>query len=283
MKCIFVSDLHGKKERYRLLQMALRKHRPDAVFLGGDLLPSFVRSKDKVRNFLYESLLNPLQEVRTEFEKKLRCFVIMGNDDPRIFEDIFEKFDEKGLIHYVNQRCVNFRTLNVCGYSFVPPTPFDLKDWEKYDVSRFTDVGALSPEKGTRTVKVEENEIEFATIKKDLNELKKLSNPQKTIYMFHAPPYETLLDRADLDGEEIDHAPLDVHVGSIAIKNFIQNEQPYLTLHGHVHETIDLTGEWKCVIDGSFCFSGVTSGKGLAVVVFDTENLDSAHREILTL
>lgn len=263
--------------------MALRKHRPDAVFLGGDLLPSFVRSKDKVRNFLYESLLNPLQEVRTEFEKKLRCFVIMGNDDPRIFEDIFEKFDEKGLIDYVNQRCVNFRTLNVCGYSFVPPTPFDLKDWEKYDVSRFTDVGALSPEKGTRTVKVEENEIEFATIKKDLNELKKLSKPQKTIYMFHAPPYETELDRADLDGEEIDHAPLDVHVGSIAIKNFIQQEQPFLTLHGHVHETVDITGKWMCKIGDTPSFTGVTSGEGLTVVKFDTENLEEASREVLRL
>ena len=38
---------------------------------------------------------------------------------------------------------------------------------------------------------------------------------------------------------------LDVHVGSIAVKRFIEERQPLLTLHGHVHEAARLTGEWK--------------------------------------
>ena len=33
----------------------------------------------------------------------------------------------------------------------------------------------------------------------------------------------------------IDYAPLDVHVGSIAVRRFIESRAPYLTLHGHVH------------------------------------------------
>lgn len=247
------------------------------------MLPGFIRSDDRVRNFLSEHLIKPLERVRNELNKEIRCFVIMGNDDPRIFEKIISGYDDQEKITYVNQRCVEFGDLNVCGYSFISPTPFQLKDWEKYDVSRFIDVGAVSPEKGTRTVEVKKNVKKYDTIKKDLDTLKGKSQPDKTIYLFHSPPYETDLDRADLDGKEIDHVPMDVHVGSIAIKKFIQNEQPLLTLHGHVHETIDITGKWMCKIGDTPCFTGVNSGEGLAVVVFDTENLEDASREVLKL
>jgi len=40
--------------------------------------------------------------------------------------------------------------------------------------------------------------------------------------VLHSPPYDTGLDRAALDGRSVDHAPLDVHVGSIAIRRFIE-------------------------------------------------------------
>ena len=56
----------------------------------------------------------------------------------------------------------------VYGYSFVPPTPFQLKDWERYDVSRFVDPGCVSPEEGMRTIPVSDQEQRFTTIQKDL-------------------------------------------------------------------------------------------------------------------
>jgi len=34
----------------------------------------------------------------------------------------------------------------------VPPTPFLLKDWEKYDVSAYVDPGCVSPEEGYHRV-----------------------------------------------------------------------------------------------------------------------------------
>ena len=39
-----------------------------------------------------------------------------------------------------------------------------------------------------------------------------------------------------------------LQVGSIAVKRFIEDRQPLLTLHGHVHEAAQLTGEWKIQI-----------------------------------
>lgn len=259
----------------------LDKIDPDALFLGGDLLPSFIRDKNRVKDFLSNNLIKPIQNIREESDKEMRCFVIMGNDDPRVFEDILNGFDEKGHIDYVNQKCADFKGYNICGYSFIPPTPFHLKDWEKYDVSRFIDVGVVAPEEGTRTVKINKNEITYSTIEKDIVDIKRASDPKNTIYLFHAPPYDTDLDRADLDGKEVDHVPLDVHVGSIAIRNFIKKEQPFLTLHGHVHETVELTGNWRCSIGDTYSFTGVTSGDGLALVIFDTENLKDARRTVV--
>ena len=37
--CFFVSDLHGKTDRYEKLASLILQERPAAVFMGGDLLP----------------------------------------------------------------------------------------------------------------------------------------------------------------------------------------------------------------------------------------------------
>jgi len=281
LRGIFVSDLHGKENRYEKLIQVIREEEPDAVFIGGDILPGFIRSKKKVKRFLDEFLFNPLSEIREDSDLDIRCFIIMGNDDPRKFEQILLEADEKGNVDYINQRCVTYGGIDICGYSFVPPTPFQLKDWEKYDVSRFTDIGAVSPENGTRTVDVPENKIRHSTIKDDLDELAGRTGSDKTIYLFHAPPYETDLDRADLDGKKVQHVEMDVHVGSIAIKRFIEEKQPLLTLHGHVHETVELTGKWKDMIGETLCITGVHSGEELALIRFDTDDLIGASREII--
>jgi len=34
-------------------------------------------------------------------------------------------------------------------------------------------------------------------------------------------------------------------VGSIAVRRFIEERQPLLTLHGHIHESARLTGDWR--------------------------------------
>jgi Icc-related predicted phosphoesterase len=89
-----------------------------------------------------------------------------------------------------------------------------------------------------------------------------------------------VLDYADLDGEMVDHAPVDVHIGSIAIQRFIEHYQPFLTLHGHVHETVRLTGQWREKKGTTYCFTAAHDGPELAVVRFDTNDLDSATRKL---
>ena len=126
----------------------------------------------------------------------------------------------------------------------MPPTPFRLKDWERYDVSRFVDPGCIPPTEGVRTMDTGED-IEYCTIMQDLQELAGDDDLENAIFLFHSPPYQTMLDRAALDGMMVDHVPLDLHVGSIAIRRFIEERQPLITLHGHIHESTRLTGSWR--------------------------------------
>jgi len=278
--CIFVSDLHGNKERYNKLFKTIEKEKPDGVFLGGDLLPGGYGINIDIDNFLQEILLTKISRLK-KARVKTRFFIILGNDDPRIYENILKDAEKDNLIEYVHNHTVSFNNLFVMGYSYIPPTPFQLKDWEKYDVSRYVDVGALSPEKGIRTIEISKDKIRYETIAEDLNKLSKNASFEKTIFLFHSPPYNSNLDRADLDGKMVDHAPIDVHVGSIAIQRFIKKNQPLLTLHGHVHESARITGFWKEKFGNTYSFNAAYDGTELALVRFRTDDLENATRVLI--
>lgn len=283
LNCIFVSDLHGKIKCYESLFKIILKEKPDAVFLGGDLLPNqFVLNSD-MDKFIDNKVFSNIKRIKKDAGKNIKFFVILGNDDPRAYEHFFESADKKGLIDYVHNKTVEYEKLYVSGYAYVPPTPFQLKDWERYDVSRYADVGAISPEKGKRTVDVPIDEIKYTTIAEDLEHLSKNSPVDKTIFLFHSPPYNSFLDKADLHGKMVDLAPLDVHVGSIAIQRFIDKKQPFLTLHGHVHESARLTGRWKERFGKTFSFTAAHDGPELALIRFDTDDLKNATRELIAV
>ena len=164
---------------------------------------------------------------------------------------------------------------------YIPPSPFLLKDWERYDVSRYFDPGCISPEEGNRTVNVSLDEQRYSTIKKDLEMLAGSDDLGRAIFLFHTPPHGTKLDRAGLDGKYIEGVPLDPHVGSIAVRQFIESRQPLVTLHGHVHESARLSGSWQDKIGRTFMFSGAHDGPELALVRFDLENPAAAIRQLL--
>jgi Icc-related predicted phosphoesterase len=284
--CFFTSDLHGSKDRYQKLFRSIREERPDAVFLGGDILPS-AGLRSSVPDFDHEDfiggyLLNKLNELREELGvKSPRIFVILGNDDGRFAEAAMLDAAARGVWEYIHQRRALFEDYPVFGYSYVPPTPFLLKDWEKYDVSRHVDPGCVSPEEGIRTFPVRSGYVKYSTIKKDLEDLVAGESLEKAIFLFHAPPYKSRLDRAALDGKMIDHVPLDVNVGSIAIERFIRARQPLLTLHGHVHESSRLSGSWRDRIGRTHMFTAAHDGPELALIRFDPHDLEAATRELI--
>ncbi|MGD8393983.1 MAG: hypothetical protein PVF43_00760 [Candidatus Eiseniibacteriota bacterium] len=287
-RCLFASDLHGQVELYRKLLDAIRAERPAAVFLGGDLLPTLLEMTGATGltvdpgNFVHGFLGQALDALRQELGPAYpRIFVIMGNDDPRTEESSFLDLAASGLWTYVQDRVVPLGRYRVHGYAYVPPTPFQLKDWERYDVSRYVDPGCVSPEAGQRSVPEAAHVTRYATIQADLDSLAGDASQDNAVYLFHSPPYRTRLDRAALDGRLIDHVPVDVHVGSIAIARFIDARQPLVTLHGHVHESARLTGSWRDRRGRTELFSAAHDGPELALIRFTLEDLPAASRDLL--
>ena len=208
--------------------------------------------------------------------------LIMGNDDPRYFEQSLIDGGRDGLWTYIHNRRIQFGSFDIFGYNYVPPTPFMMKDWERYDVSRYTDIGCVSPEEGRRSVAVDQHEQKWTTIKDDLEQLTEGRELGSSVFLFHAPPYGTNLDVGDLGGRVIDHVPVDEHLGSIAVARFIEERQPMLTLHGHVHESARLSGEWIQKIGKTVCINGASEGDELVLCRIPLENPENTERLIIS-
>jgi Icc-related predicted phosphoesterase len=278
---LFVTDLHGQTDRYDRLFAVMTLERPDALFIGGDLLPhcKVLGSADE---FLPDYLLPRFRTARQALGVDYpQIFLILGNDDPRFHEESFRAGSARGLWHYAHAQKLAMGSSSVYGYACVPPTPFLLKDWERYDVSRYIPPGCVSPEEGFRTVEAEESQTKWGTIQRDLALLVDDSPVDNAIFLFHTPPYETSLDRAGLEGRVYEHVPIDVHVGSIAVRRFIEERQPLLTLHGHVHESARLSGEWKIRLGKTVCINGAHDGPELSLVRFDPASPWAATKELL--
>jgi len=101
-------------------------------------------------------------------------------------------------------------------------------------------------------------------------------NSAKTIYVFHTPPDNTNLD-------QVIHGFSKAHVGSMAVRKFIEQSQPYITLHGHIHETVIVSGSFKDQIGKSICLApgNYSKGSDIAVIVLNLYDPQSAKRLIL--
>ena len=69
-----------------------------------------------------------------------------------------------------------------------------------------------------------------------------VQDPSRAIFNLHVPPYDTGLDSASEIAEDLTLVytggqPHDVPVGSSAVRQIIEEYQPLLSLHGHIHES----------------------------------------------
>ncbi len=279
MRVYFVSDLHGKQDRYNKLAEKTAEEPPDVLMLGGDLLPNYFQMEPA--DFAESFLLPILFDLKLQLKKRFPdIYFIFGNDDPASALTLFEEPPVSGLMKNLNMSVIENSGIELGGYAYIPPTPFLLKDWEKYDVSRYVPRGALSPEEGIRTVEVAANIVKYTTIADDLEILQeKIQNKSSSIMLFHAPPCDTNLDK--MTGRDINGNLQVTSVGSLAIRKFIEKYKPAVTLHGHIHESAAISGSWKDKIGSTFCFSAGHDGEELALVSFDTDDPASAERLLL--
>jgi Icc-related predicted phosphoesterase len=81
----------------------------------------------------------------------------------------------------------------------------------------------------------------------------------------HSPPFGTRLDL--IQGGE--------SAGSRSIKNFIDKNQPLLTLHGHIHESPEISHTYYDRIGNTLSINpGQFISKKIHAVTFELENIE---------
>ena len=105
--------------------------------------------------------------------------------------------------------------------------------------------------------------------------------PDHLVLGLHAPPYDTSLDVAPkIDWETLTVQGQDTaHVGSKAVREVIEEVQPLLSLHGHIHESRAAVriGRTLAVNPGSSYVEGLLSG-----VVIELDGKSKVKRYRLT-
>ncbi len=276
MKFVYATDLHGNHESYRGLFRIAEKEHVQNVIIGGDMMPNrfAVISNNSIfsSSYMYESVFRlengnnlvdhgyipirvsrhldvrgaravtssiPMDEFRSfQVEaanelvknviniasKSFELFVMPGNDDVK---EVLQILTESGA-HQMHGRCIQAGDTTITGYSFIKPSPFPLKDWEKT-----------------------EDEI--------YHDLKKLARGfgENVILSTHSPPYMTDLDM--LHNDE--------HVGSTAVRKFIEQYTPSISLHGHIHDSPESSGRIMTEIGTTKAFNPGSSDSKLRALL----------------
>jgi Icc-related predicted phosphoesterase len=241
---VYTADLHGDLDFYRAAGRAAIERRADALILGGDLCPgtpsaSALRLPVDQPEFLLNQL-SPLLDEWKQSRPALRVFAIPGNDDCQTVLPVLEELELNGLIENLHQEVRTLGAYNLLGLSFVPPTPFALKDFERRDSAQDSRQESESyrcvfgTPGGFRVIEDFSMYLDsLPTIEEELRRLP-VRVPARTIAVVHSPPINTHCDVL-FDG---------THVGSRALRHWIEQEQPLLTLHGHIHESPKMSGSF---------------------------------------
>lgn len=117
-------------------------------------------------------------------------------------------------------------------------------DTDDYVFQRQLGTGLLSTQEGFQEIKDwPAYARSLPTLHDELTSLVRPQNMNKTIYVIHMPPARLGLDKC-YSG---------VEVGSRAVYDFIKKNQPLLTLHGHIHESPQMTGKWFAKLGKTIC------------------------------
>jgi uncharacterized protein len=269
MKCGFASDLHGSQALYRELFERTRSESLELVILGGDLLPRkghHAASLAIQKEFAAGEFSGFAGRIR-ECTGRPLC-VITGNDDWAGALPLIRAMESEGLVRVLDGRVFSpDGKTHLFGYSFVPPTPFLLKDFERRDLSADPPPDGLHRIYVTRDGRVQESDERayfegLPSIEDDLNAPPFLGLPRPSVAVMHGPPYGTSLDRL-YDGRS---------AGSRAVRAFLLREQPLLSLHGHIHESPAVSGAYAEWIGETLSVNPGQSGDRVSGVLFDLSN-----------
>lgn len=252
MTILYVTDLHGDKNKYeKIFNIAVSKD-IKVIINGGDMLPKQSNRHIDQPIFINDYLKDYFKRLR---EYDIKYLAMLGNDDllsvDKLFDEVCNEFSN---VYNIAQNKVKINNYEFIGMNYILDHPFGCKDRvvmeDNYIFQRQLLPYALISNDTDYTIIP--NWIEYAIkhlpkMCDILNELPKPDNHLDTIYITHIAP-------AGLKLGQLLYQNLDI--GSVDIYNFFKEKQPLLTLHGHIHEAPDTkTGKWMNAIGKTTCIN----------------------------
>jgi Icc-related predicted phosphoesterase len=263
VKILFTSDVHGSDIVFRKFLNAGLIYEVDALIIGGDIagkalhpiidlgggkyehndevvtdLDSVIKSirsrgeyytivsKEEYEEMIHNKALRDEHFKRAMIdvikgwdkiaaeklkERRIPIYVNLGNDDP---EYLFDALRETEHLRPTEGEVIDIKGHEMISFGYVNPTPWN------------------TPRE------LPEDEL-YKRLKAEAD---KVSNVEKAIFNIHAPPINTNLDNAPLLDNDLKPVVkggmiVYVHVGSVAVRKVIEEYQPLIGLHGHIHES----------------------------------------------
>lgn len=266
MRIAFTSDLHGREILYTQIDSLLRIEPADLLILGGDLWPDGDEAQPATQlQYVRDVFLPTIQRWRAQ-HPQLQVACIAGNHDWRGNVEALQAVAASERPVFLDGAAAwNFGGMAFIGFSHTPPTPHWLKDYERLDCEgdSVPDFPGWATNDGTGTVHRVTAQDHFKglpTLEAELNRI--VSPPAPWILVCHSPPYGGRLDRLP----SVDHP-----VGSRAVAQFIAARRPVCALHGHIHESPEITGYFHDEVNGVACINPGQVGDRLHAVLFDPQ------------
>tara|TARA_X000001036_G_scaffold437980_1_gene484644 strand:- start:667 stop:1701 length:1035 start_codon:yes stop_codon:yes gene_type:complete len=275
-KLSFTSDVHGNTRMLRdFFSYSLNELNCDYVILGGDLGPrgegigdketveyhygEMMKQKrwfeeqfcDLVETFFpASSIENKKEETK---KKKQKLFLVLGNSDWQINECVLKRrFHTNDSVKvcsglgdvFVEDECIEFFFTAIVSVSNHRKKDFERKDIDAENVPEKNQNGFVSRFGNEKKFEVDRYLVNdactrptfaetLANLQPKMVPASASSSPLLTkVWVNHGPPFDTIGDLTHRNER----------VGSKALRSFIAEHQPDITLHGHIHESVLLHG-----------------------------------------
>lgn len=295
-RIFFVTDIHGSESCFRKFLKATEVYKPNALMLCGDItgkfiIPimeqangtfrahflgsNFILKKEEeilslekrigdVGSYSYRVASNELEKTTVEYGEKM--FREMMHRRLRSWMNMAtERLKDKGILVYISPgNDDEFHIDEVLNESsYVVNCEEKIVDVAGYEMATLAWTNP-SPWKTPR--ECTDDEL-YERVEKLLSQV---ANMKNCIFNFHCPPYDSGLDSAPELSKDLVAGAQMIPVGSKAVRKAIENHQPLLGLHGHIHESRGaLTiGRTLCINPGSEYGEGILRG---AVINLDKD------------
>lgn len=249
MKILAISDLHQAPSKWKDLVKICQIDKVDVVAIAGDLFPK--DTSISMQAIFMPKIIKYAKKIK---ETGAKLILMLGNDDNQRIIPMMEKADQDGIFYYVGEKVIEIDGQEFVGMPYIPDYPFGYKFWCRGDSNenirldplQFSDPLLINDDNKFYTI---EDYPSYLRQQRKISEVlidlaSKVKNIKRSIWLIHAPP-------ANLD---LDICASGNKVGSQAILKFIKENQPLLTIHGHIHEAPYYNGHiWFKRVDKTIC------------------------------